>query len=235
MAETQNKGKAQKAPAKKAASSSGNSGSGGNSGDSGSGSGDTAPVLDPTKAVPDASSAQARPQQGAGGDPSEVAKNLAKQQAEGSAASGPNHDLPDPTPEHTARTPAQMVNTDSEAGPLEPPTDALLQRDPPLGYSMSSTDAVYGNTGGQTVAGERHDLLEDEDGNSISVEDLFRDDDAGKTFVTVDKRVYEVFYYPNTTTRARRLLYTPGQRINRADAERMKASLAALDRNKANA
>jgi hypothetical protein len=227
---------AKKAAAKKATSSNANdSGTPANEGSAPASGSPESPVLDPTKAVPDASSAQARVQQGAGGDAEAAATAVAKHQQEGSVVSGPNHDLPDPTPEHTARTPAQMVNTDSEAGPLEPPTDALLQRDPVNGYSMSSTDPVYGNTGGQTVAGERHERLVDENDQPINADDLFTDDDPSKTFVSVDKRVFEEFYYPNTTVKAKRLLYTPGQRINRADASRMQASMSALDRNKASA
>ena len=186
-----------------------------------------APTLGPRPdEVENLSSAKAKPQQGAGGDPAEVAKNIEKAQQEGSVVSGPNHDLPDPTPEHTARPPASTVNLDSKSGPLEPPKDALLQRDPPQGYGLSSTDHSYAAAGGRTIAGERYEGLEGPDGKGIKIDGLFDEGDGSKTFVTVKpERVYEVFYYPNTVEKAKRLLFVGGQQVNRAEAERLKRSL----------
>lgn len=174
--------------------------------------------------VDDLSSAKAKPQQGAGGDTEKVRANIQKQQEEGSVYSGPNHDLPDPTPEHTARPPAGSLSADPESGRLEAPTDAVLQSDPVQGYGLSSTDHAYAAAGGRTIAGERFEGLVGEDGKSVSADSLFEDQD-GKTFVTVKERVFEEFYYPNTTEKARRLLYVPGQRVNRAEAERIKAAM----------
>lgn len=172
------------------------------------------------------SSAKALPQQGADGDAEKRAENVAKAQEEGSVFSGPNHDLPDPTPENTARTPAQMVRQTSEgSGPLEPPTDSLLQSDPVQGYALSSTDHTYASTGGQTIAGEQFHRFVDEDGNEVGKDDLFDMGDGTKTFVTTKKRIFEEFYYPNTTEVAKRLVFIPGKRVNRAEAERIKATL----------
>jgi hypothetical protein len=113
------------------------------------------------------------------------------------------------------------------SGPLEAPRDEVLQSDPPLGYEESSTDNVFAEAGGLTFPGERYEALVDEDGSKISADDLFTDEDAGKTFVTVEKRIYEVFFYPNTTEKCQRLLYTPGQRVGRADAERLRVAVKA--------
>lgn len=170
------------------------------------------------------SSARARPQQGAQGDTDTVRENIAKRNEELAGERGPNHDLTDPTPENTARMPSGTVTGDPESGRLEAPSDALLQRDPEPGYGLSSTDPTYGAVGGRTIAGERFDSLVDENGQKVSADALFEDQD-GKTFVTASKRVYEQFYYPNTHVKAQRLLYVPGQRVNRAEAERVKATL----------
>lgn len=188
----------------------------------------TEPTLAPRPdEVEDLSSAKAKPQQGAGGDADAVRENIEQAQADGSHDEGPGTDNPQVTPEHTARPPASTVNLDTKAGPLEPPQDARLQADPPQGYGLSSTDHVYAASGtGQTIAGERYEGLVDDDDNAVSVDSLFNDG-GGQTFVTVEKRVYEVFYYPNTVEKAKRLLYVPGQRVNRADAERMKAAITA--------
>lgn len=137
--------------------------------------------------------------------------------------SGPNHDLPDPPAEDAPRMPEGTVVA-SESGPLEAPQDAKRQTEPAEGYEGSSTDHTYAAAGGRTVAGEKHEGLVDEDGKKVSAKSLFNDED-GKTFVTVKKRVYEQFYYPNTTEPASRLLFVEGQRVNRAEAERIKATL----------
>lgn len=172
------------------------------------------------------SSAMAGPMQGAGGDPSAFRENIEKAQAEGAGESGPNHDLADPTPENTARMPSALVGSGAgpDSGPLEPPTDTVYQRFPEAGYDLSSSDHTYASVGGRTVAGESHLGLVDEDGKPVKASSLFEDED-GKTFVTVKARVFEQFRYPNTVEVAKRLLYTPGQRVNRAEAERIKATL----------
>lgn len=139
--------------------------------------------------------------------------------------SGPNRDLPNPSEDQSeGRYPSTLLTT--AAGPLEPPTDVLRQTDPPEGYDSSSTDHVYANVGGQTVAGETFDALVDENGDTLDVDDVFVDENPGVTFVTVgDHRVCEQFFYPNTHEVASRLLYVPGQRVNRADAERVKQAI----------
>lgn len=111
------------------------------------------------------------------------------------------------------------------SGPLDAPTDREMQGYPAPGYELSSTDNTYATAGGRTIAGERFDSLVDEDGNAVSADSLFEDAD-GKGYVVASKRVFEQFYYPNTTEKAKRLLFVTGQRVNRAEAERIKATLA---------
>lgn len=137
---------------------------------------------------------------------------------------GPGTANPQVATEATARPIASTADV-SSSGPLEPPRDALIQSDPPLGYHESTTDHVYSEAGGLTFPGEKYDGLVDDDDNAIDVGDLFTDNDPGKTWVTVEKRIYEVFYYPNTTEKAKRLLYVPGQRVSRQDAARIEAAL----------
>jgi hypothetical protein len=170
------------------------------------------------------SSARARPQQGAGGDTDAVRENIAKHAEENAGEKGPNHDLIDPTPENTTRMPSATMEANPESGRLEAPTDALLQRDPVEGYGLSSTDHTYAAAGGRTIAGERFDSLVDENDKAVTADSLFEAQD-GKTFVLAKSRVFEVFFYPNTHEKAKRLLYTPGQRVNIAEAERIKATL----------
>lgn len=129
------------------------------------------------------------------------------------------------------RYPSTVVNSDS--APLEPPKDAHTQTEPEQGYNVSSTDNVYAEAGGRTIAGEDHLGLVDQDDNDVSEGDLF-DDDASKTYVTVKGRVYEQFYYANTHEKAKRLLFVPGQRVPRAQAERIKAALQAAPEPTAN-
>ena len=111
------------------------------------------------------------------------------------------------------------------SGPLVKPTDRELQTYPAKGYGLSSTDSTYAAAGGRTVSGEQFASLVGEDGKAVSAGDLFNDED-GKGFVTASKRVFEEFYYPNTIEKAKRLLFVAGQKVDRAEAERIKATLA---------
>ncbi len=125
-------------------------------------------------------------------------------------------------PETHVRYPAGLV-TDPSA-PLDPPADTPTQTDPEHGYNASTTDQVYAEAGGRTVSGEDFVGLVDGDDNAVSEGDLF-DDDPAFTFVTVKGRVYEQFYYPNTHEKAKRLLFVPGQRVPRAQAEKIKTAV----------
>lgn len=135
---------------------------------------------------------------------------------------GPMTGTPAP-PESSYRMPDRAV--DVQGAPLDPPRDAATQTVPEQGYNLSSTNHVYAEAGGTTVAGEDHKGLTDADGNEVSTDDLF-EDNPSQTFVTAKMRVYEEFVYPNTTETARRLLFVKGQRIPRAQAERIKAAEA---------
>lgn len=137
--------------------------------------------------------------------------------------SGPGTGTPAPE-ETTARYPAGLAD---DSAPLDPPKDAYTQNLPEAGYAASSTDPVYASTGGQTIAGEQFSRLVDEDGNDLSADDLFEEGDGTKTVVTTKHRVYEVFRYPNTHEDAKRLVFTKGRTVRRADAERIKASVKA--------
>lgn len=136
---------------------------------------------------------------------------------------GPGTGTPAP-PESSYRMPSAIVS-DPEGAPLAPPTDTPTQLDPPQGYNLSSTDHVYAEAGGRTVAGEDFIRLVDGDGKDVQAGDLFEDGGASKTFVLSKARVYEEFFYPNTTEKAHRLLWAAGARVPRARAERIKAAL----------
>lgn len=141
------------------------------------------------------------------------------------ADSGPGTGQDAPA-EESARPPATTVNTEATAsGPLEAPTDARLQTVPEGGLSLSTTDPVYAANGGRTIAGEDFVRLVDADGNELSADDLFDDGDGSKTWVVAKTRVYEVFYYPNTTEEAKRLMFAQGRRVPRGQAEQIKAAL----------
>lgn len=121
--------------------------------------------------------------------------------------------------ERTARMPAATVNTDPDAAPLDPPADSHTQTQPEHGHDASSTDHTYAQAGGRTIAGEQHHGLVGENDEDIDVDDLFKDPGRGTTYVIVKHRVYEVFLFANTTQPAKRLLFTEGQRLPRAQAD----------------
>lgn len=56
--------------------------------------------------------------------------------------------------------------------------------------------------------------------------------DAGETdkLVTVDKDVYEEFYFPGTTRPSHRLLYVAGQVVKQSDLDRINRSRAAAEK-----
>jgi hypothetical protein len=139
---------------------------------------------------------------------------------------------PDTVPSATSAHASPMQGGDASrldefaaaSGPLAAPTDRNVQSYPAPGYGLSSPDSTYAASGGRTVAGEQFDSLVDESGKAVSADDLFEDVE-GKGFVVASKRVYEQFYYPNTVEKAKRLLFVAGQRVPRAEAARIKATL----------
>lgn len=135
-----------------------------------------------------------------------------------------NPDVPDEEGTAGTRTPATTVSGDPNAAPLEPPADQGGQREPVGGYQTSSTDQAYAESAGRTIAGENHLRLLDDSGNELGADDLF-DEDPGLTYVTAKARIFEEFTYPNTHTPAARLMFVPGQRVPRFQAERIKTAV----------
>lgn len=137
--------------------------------------------------------------------------------------SGPGTGTPAP-PESSYRTPSTIVE-DPDGAPLEPPTDTKTQVEPAQGYNESSTDHVMAAAGRITYAGEDYKAIVGDDGKKVTPGNLFDDSDGSKTFVTAKQRVYEEFYYPNTTEVCQRLLFPAGARVPRAQAESIKQAI----------
>lgn len=169
--------------------------------------------------------AQDQADENAGGDTGQSSADQAQADAAPNRVqndSGPGTGQEAP-PERHPRYPSTVVNSD--ASPLDPPADTHTQVRPLPGHAASTPDMVYAEAGGRTVAGEDHVGLVDADGESVSIDGLF-DDDPRFTYVIANQRVFEEFYYPNTTEKARRLLFVKGQRLPRYQAERIKATVA---------
>lgn len=152
----------------------------------------------------------------------EKAERTANEPENGPAVgnSGPGTGVPAP-PESTYRPPATMTGD----SPLDPPADSATQGQPEGGYNASSTDPVAAEAGRRTIAGEDFLRLVDAEGKELSAKALFDDSDSSKTFVVTKTRIYEEFYYPNTTEVAKRLLYAEGRRVPRFQADRIKAAV----------
>jgi hypothetical protein len=137
----------------------------------------------------------------------------------GNTGPGTGKDAP---PETTPRMPFQQPSH-AESGPLNP-DDAKQQIKPDHGYAESSTDAVYAAVGGRTIAGEDHVGLVDEDGGEVSGDSLFDEDARGNTIAATT--VLQRFTYANAPDFVNeRLLFTKGQKVLKAQAERVIASL----------
>lgn len=54
--------------------------------------------------------------------------------------------------------------------------------------------------------------------------DIFKEGDAVDVLVSVEKDVYEEFYFPGTKRPAQRLLYPAGTQVKKSDLERLNAS-----------
>lgn len=145
------------------------------------------------------------------------------------ADSGPGtgQDAPQDT---QARTPDRAVagQSDPQAAPLVAP-DAATQTQPEGGYVESSTNPVAAASGVRPLPGENHVQMVDEHGQAVSPQDLFTDPGGPQTFVTAKQRVYEQFTYPHSSQRTQRLFMPAGQRVNRGEAERIKAALTGPD------
>jgi hypothetical protein len=135
---------------------------------------------------------------------------------------GTGQDAPD---EAVARPPATSVSQEPGAAPLVPP-DAKTQTEPEHGYKESSTDHLYAEAGGRTIAGEEHVRIEDGDGNALAPDDLF-DYPERKTYAEAKTRVFEVFRYPKTGRDVKRLLFAEGRRVPLQQAERVRAQAEA--------
>lgn len=141
---------------------------------------------------------------------------------------GPQTGTPAPEDKTQGQYPADTRTGD--AAPLDPKavtTDHEGQVEPREGHNLSSTDPVYAEAGGRTVAGEDFVGLVGEDDEPLSSDGLFEEVDGSKTFVLTKQRISEVFYYPGTTEKAKRLVFAKGKRVPRAQAERIKAAVDA--------
>lgn len=144
--------------------------------------------------------------------------------ASGNIESGPMTGVNAP-PEDTARPPATIVNTAPDAAPLDPPADSHTQMQPKHGHDDSTTNHTYAAAGGRTIAGETHRRIVDADGNDVAAEDLFLDAGPASPFLIASRRLSEVFTYQGAKTETRRLLFTAGASIPRAQAEQLKAAM----------
>lgn len=140
----------------------------------------------------------------------------------GSANSGPGTQVTAPPELETSgtRPPARTV-TDGSA-PIEAP-DAAWQTQPLRGLDESSTNHVAANAGMLVQPGEDHVELVDENGAPVDPEELFTDPDPVQTFVMAKQRLFELFRYPGASNVSMRQLYTPGARVDRLTAERIKS------------
>lgn len=108
------------------------------------------------------------------------------------------------------------------AAPIEAP-ERTNQRTPHLGDPGTSTNPLSASAALRSVPGSDHRRLVDEDDNDVALESLFDFPKPGSpsTLATVPSRVYEEFNYPNTTTRARQLLYPAGALVPVFEARRV--------------
>jgi hypothetical protein len=128
--------------------------------------------------------------------------------------------------EETPRMPAAQV-VHAESGPVYP-SDAATQVQPEHGYADSSTNPAYAAAGGRSIAGEDHVGVVGENGKAVKGSSLFEDDRPDTGTVAVKETVYEQFTYANSPGHTeQRLLLNKGQRVPRAQAEKIKAALDA--------
>lgn len=123
-----------------------------------------------------------------------------------------------------------VVALPDSTSPIEAP-DAALQTKPEGGYSTSSTNPVAASAATRSMPGEDHVKLIDADGKELQADAIFDDSDPVQTYVTVKQEVYEVFAYPGagvsddpTRRETTRLMYPKGARVDRFQAERIKAA-----------
>lgn len=161
-----------------------------------------------------------------GGDQGEGSGDAAASNESGAVTEGPAGNSGPGTgtsapPESTYRMPSTIIS-DNDDNPLAPPSDHKTQTLPEAGHSESSTDPVYAALGGRTMPGEDFSAYVDENGRRVRASSIFDESDETKTFVIVKKRIYEQFYYPNTTEIATRLAFVEGDRVPRAKAAAIK-------------
>lgn len=140
--------------------------------------------------------------------------------------SGPETGVPAPPDVTPDRYPSTVL-APSESGPIEPPPDFRTQGVPEGGYSLSSTDHVWAEAGGRTIAGEDFVGLVGDDGNKVDAKSLFDEGDGTKTTVTAKETVWEEFVYPNTVVVSKRRLFSKGAVVPRAQAARLLAAVEA--------
>jgi hypothetical protein len=153
---------------------------------------------------------------------------VAERKKQGAAPDAEAQDAPPPAPDDQGRLPSTTVLA-TEAGPLVP-TDVQNVHKPADGHPDSSTNSVSANAAQRSVPGSNHVKILDEDGGAVDLDDLFdaKDPSDPSVFVTVKRRVYQVFTYPGARTPTTQLLYPAGARVTMVEAERVKASLRAM-------
>lgn len=117
----------------------------------------------------------------------------------------------------TGNSTAKKTASTSEAKNDNPPTE-----EQPAGGSDEALQ-VDGNAGTQDFnAGDAEAVVIKASGELDS--GLFSDAGQVDKLVTVDKDVYEEFYFPGTKRPSHRLLYTAGQVVKQSDLDRINAS-----------
>lgn len=110
----------------------------------------------------------------------------------------------------------------TDAAPLTP-DEATVQRSPHLGVPESSTNPVAANAAVMSPPGSAHVRLVGEDGNRVGLDEVFEFPGPGnpRMVATVKQRVYQEFFYPNTSTPATHLLYPAGAEVPVPEAMRV--------------
>ncbi|MFC6883528.1 hypothetical protein [Actinomadura yumaensis] len=120
----------------------------------------------------------------------------------------------------------ELDTAEVAAAPLDPPAGLAAAAPPDSGYSESSTNPVAGSAVLRTTPGDDHVALVDENGAAVNPKDVFDDPGPHATVLRVNRRVLERFTYYGANTPDARLFLRPGQKVTRAEAERIKAAYA---------
>lgn len=116
---------------------------------------------------------------------------------------------------------------DPSSAPIEAP-DLHTATQPVEGHAGSSTVDVRAAVALSSYAGEDHEDVVDEDGNSVDLGDLWEEpENKAATYVTAKQAVYETYYAVGQNTDDQpmtRLLFPKGARVPKAQAYQMGAA-----------